>query len=185
MTSRDATDLIDLLRRHALERGGDFELSSGGESSVYVDVKQVSLTGRGAAAIGRGFWEVLQRVAPQAAAVGGMTLGADPLVTATTLAARNDGSDLSALIVRKAQKGHGTGKRVEAPDTLEAGAEILAVDDVCTTGGSTIEAIEQMREAGFRVDHAVCVVDREAGATANLADIDVELHSLFRLSELT
>lgn len=176
--------LRTLVREHAVEYG-EFELSSGGTTSVYVDIRQVSLTGQGAELIGRLFWKRILDLEPGAGAVGGMTLGADPLVTATTLAARQRDSDLCGIIVRKAGKGHGTGRRVEAPDAIPDGAPVVAVDDTTTTGTSTLEAVEQMRGAGFEVDHALSVVDRESGATERLADAGVALHSLITLSELT
>ena len=185
MTSPKPHDeLSKLLRQHALERG-EFELSSGGTSSVYVDVRQVSLSGRGATHIGDAFWQLIQQIEPDAEAVGGMTLGADPLVTATTVTAFEKGRDFDGILVRKASKEHGTGERVEAPSVLEPGSVVVAVDDTVTTGGSTIDAVEQMREAGFEIRHALCVVDREAGARENLAEVGVTLHSLYTLSELT
>lgn len=176
--------LSEMLRRLALEHG-DFELSAGGTTSVYVDVRQVSLTGRGASLIGRAFWDRIREVEPEARAVGGLTLGADPLVTATSLAARGDDRALDGILVRKASKSHGTGERVEAPDLLDDGDCVVALEDTVTTGGSTREAVEQMREAGFEIRHALCVVDRQAGGRENLDAIDVELHSLFTLDQLT
>jgi orotate phosphoribosyltransferase len=183
-TDNAASDLRDRLQKFALEHG-EFELSSGGTTSVYVDVRQVSLTSRGAALIGEAFWQHIRQLAPDARAVGGMTLGADPLVTATSLAAEADGHTLDGILVRKASKSHGTGQRLEAPDILEPGDTIVALEDTVTTGNSTLEAVEQIREAGFEVDHALCVVDREAGGSENLAAHDIELHPLFTLSELT
>lgn len=176
--------LRTLVREHAVEYG-EFELSSGGTTSVYVDIRQVSLTGRGAQLIGRLFWKRILDREPGAGAVGGMTLGADPLVTATTLAARRRDSNLCGIIVRKADKEHGTGRRIEAPDAIPEGAPVVAVDDTTTTGSSTLEAVEQMRQAGFRVEHALSVVDREAGASDRLADAGVELEPLLQLSDLT
>ena len=175
--------LRELLQRLALEHG-EFELSAGGTTSVYVDARQVSLTGQGACLIGQAFWERVREIEPDARAIGGMTLGADPLVTATSLAAHHDGRDLEGILVRKASKDYGTGERVEAPSILEPGDHVVALDDTVTTGGSTIDAVEQMREAGFTIRHALCVVDREAGARENLAEAGVELHSLFALSDL-
>ncbi len=177
-------ELRDLLRRLALEHG-EFELSAGGTTSVYVDVRQVSLTGRGAALIGTALWRMIDDISPEARAVGGMTLGADPLVTATSLAAEADGRTLEGILVRKAPKEHGTGDRLETPSILEAGDRVVALEDTVTTGGSTLEAVEQMREAGFRIAHALCVVDREAGGSEHLASHGVDLHPLFTLSELT
>lgn len=175
--------LREMLRRLALERG-EFELSAGGTTSVYVDVRQVSLTGRGASLIGEAFWDRIRDLDPEARAVGGLTLGADPLVTATSLAAHRSGRPLEGILVRKASKAHGTGERVEAPAILGSGDRVVALEDTVTTGGSTREAVEQMRHAGFTVDHALCVVDREAGGREHLAEIDVELHALFTLDEL-
>jgi len=176
--------LRTLVREHAVDYG-EFELSSGGTTSVYVDVRQVSLTGRGADLIGRLFWERILERQPGAGAVGGMTLGADPLVTATTLAARRDDSELAGIIVRKSGKEHGTGRRVEAPDSIPAGAPVVAVDDTTTTGQSTLDAVERIRAAGFEVERALSVVDRESGATDLLAEAGVELEPLLRLSDLT
>ena len=175
--------LLSLLRRLALEEG-DFELSSGGSASVYVDVRQVSLTAPGADLIGQSIWEKIRQVDPEARAVGGLTLGADPIVTATSLAALADDYELSGILVRKASKEHGTGERVEAPAILSHGDRVVAVEDTVTTGNSTLEAIEQMRQAGFDIEHAVCVVDREAGGADNLAEAGVALHSIFTLSDL-
>jgi len=175
--------LEELLGRLAVEQG-EFELSAGGTTSVYVDVRQVSLTGRGAALIGEALWEQVRERDPNARAVGGLTLGADPLVTATSLAAHRAGRALEGILVRKASKTHGTGERVEAPDILGDGDRVVALEDTVTTGGSTREAVEQMRHAGFTVDHALCVVDRQAGGGEHLADIDVELHALFTLDDL-
>jgi orotate phosphoribosyltransferase len=183
-TDKTDSDLRGRLRQFALEHG-EFELSSGGITSVYVDVRQVSLTGRGAALIGGAFWQKICQLAPDARAVGGMTLGADPLVTATSLAADADDQPLDGILVRKASKSHGTGQQLEAPDLLEPGDTVVAVEDTVTTGNSTLEAVEQLREAGFDVDHALCVVDREAGGRDNLASHDIQLHPLFTLSELT
>lgn len=180
---RDA--LAALLCERSLRTGGDFELASGQSATVYVDVKKTVLSGRGAELIGAGLWQLVRQTAGQAGAVGGLTLGADPLVTAISMAAwQQDGRDLGAVIVRKEAKGHGTQQYLERPSTVADGDEIVAVDDVITTGGSTLTAIERMRDEGLSVEHAVCVVDRQAGGTKALADAGVELHSLFTLSEL-
>ncbi len=176
-------ELASLLCERSV-RTGDFELASGKSASVYVDVKKTVLTGRGATLVGRGLWQLVERVSPDAAGVGGLTLGADPLVTAISMAAWDDERDLAAVIVRKEAKGHGTQQYLEGPDTLGEGSEVVAVDDVITTGGSTLDAIERMRASGLVVRHAVCVVDREDVGAERLADAGVELHRLFKLSEL-
>lgn len=183
MSSSSRSELARLLRTHSVRRG-QFELSSGQTSDVYVDVKATSLTGGGADLIGRLLWELIEDLSPRPRAIGGLTLGADPLVTAVALTAHRLGAELEAVIVRKESKGHGTGRAIEAPPILEQGARIVAVDDVITTGGSTLAAIESMREAGFVVDQAICVVDREASGRQALADAGVTLHALFTLAEL-
>lgn len=177
-------ELGELLRARSL-RIGEFKLASGATANAYMDVKKTGLSGRGADLLGRALWALAQQASPAANAVGGLTLGADPLVTAIALAAwQQDQRDLSAVIVRKEAKGHGTRQYLERPDLLAQPEEIIAVDDVITTGGSTLEAIARMRDEGFQVAHAICVVDRESGGAKNLAAVGVTLHSLFTLSEL-
>ncbi len=183
MSNSARAQLADLLRAHSV-RQGRFELSSGEVSDVYVDVKSTSLTGAGADLIGRLLFELVADLDPRPEGIGGLTLGADPLVTAVSLTAHLQGTDLAALIVRKEAKGHGTGRAIEAPPTLEKGARVVAVDDVVTTGGSTLVAIEAMRQAGFVVEDAVCVVDRQAQGRQALADAGVTLHALYALDEL-
>lgn len=175
--------LESLLLEHSVLTGS-FVLASGETSDVYVDVRKTALRGDGALAIGRAFIELLDQHAPHAVAAGGLTLGADPLVTATAIAASLQDRDVAAVIVRKEAKGHGTGKRIEQPREPVQGDEIVAVDDVVTSAGSTIRAIEALRSSGYAVNHAFCVVDRQAGGRQALADIGVKLHALFSLDEL-
>lgn len=183
MSDLERAQLAELLCTHSL-REGRFELASGEVSDIYVDVKATSLTGRGADLIGGLFCDIITSLVPRPKAIGGLTLGADPLVTAAALNAFHRGLDLDAIIVRKQIKSHGTSQAVEAPPTLDAGDAVVAVDDVVTTGASTLAVIASMRKAGFVVDHALCVVDRQAqGAQALLAE-GVTLHSLFTLQEL-
>lgn len=182
-TANNPDELADLLCERSVKTG-DFELASGQSASVYVDVKKTALTGRGATLVGRGLWKLVQKASSEAKGVGGLTLGADPLVTAISMAAWEDGDDFAAVIVRKEAKGHGTQQYLERPDTLSEGDEVVAVDDVITTGGSTLDAIERMRDAGLVVRHAVCVVDREDVGPEKLAEAGVEMHRLFTLSEL-
>ncbi len=175
--------LAELLRTHSL-RDGDFTLASGQRSSVYVDVKSTSLTGEGASLIGSLLFDLFLQADPEAQGIGGLTLGADPLVTAISLAAHHKGHDIAALIVRKEPKGHGTERFVEAPPTIPEGATVIVVDDVITTAGSTCTALQRLRAEGFVVEHALCVVDREAGGRQALENEGVQLHALFSLSEL-
>ena len=141
-------------------------LSSGLRSNFYIDCKQVSLDAEGAYLIGELFHAVIDAVAPQAIAVGGLTLGADPLATATSIASFQAGRPRNAFIVRKEAKGHGTGQWLESAG-LAAGSPVVILEDVVTTGASTLRAIERARGAGLTVVHALGLVDRlEGGAEA-------------------
>jgi orotate phosphoribosyltransferase len=154
--------LLDLLRTHAFERRS-VTLSSGRTSNFYIDCKQVSLTAEGHFLIGQLFRAVIDRVAPQAEAVGGLTLGADPLVSATSLMSFLAGRPLHGFLVRKEPKGHGTGQWLEGRARLRAGMQVVILEDVVTTGGSTLRAIERARGAELEVVHVVALVDREEG----------------------
>lgn len=179
----DRTTLSRLLTEHSV-RTGDFLLASGQTSSVYMDVKKTSLTGHGAHLIGLGMWQLARTIDPESTAAGGLTLGADPILTAMSIAAYQNQARLDAIIIRKSSKSHGTMQFLEMPDRLKPGQSVIAVDDVITTAGSTLEAIGRLRDAGFVVQHAICVVDRQAGGQNALLAADVQLHSLFLLDDL-
>ncbi len=153
--------LLELLRTRAFAER-EVTLSSGAKSNFYIDCKQVSLDAEGACLIGELFHLVIEEVAPRAVAVGGLTLGADPLATATSIAGWHAGRPRSAFLVRKEPKGHGTNQWVESP-ALAAGAEIVVVEDVVTTGAATLKAIERARTAGLVVVHALAIVERLEG----------------------
>jgi orotate phosphoribosyltransferase len=160
--------LLELLKRDSFAER-EVTLSSGLKSNFYIDCKQVSLSAEGACLIGQLFHEVIEEVAPQAVAVGGLTLGADPLATATSVLGFQAGKPRAAFIVRKEPKGHGTGQWIESPQ-LAPGASVVILEDVITTGASTLRAIERARGAGLTVLHAVGIVDRaEGGREAVLA----------------
>ena len=156
--------LLDLLARISF-RLGRFQLSSGGTSDYYIDCRTTTLHAEGARLTGLAILDLLREHNLGPAAVGGLTLGADPVVSAVAIASaqRAQSDPASTLIhgflVRKAEKAHGTGRRIEG--FCQAGAPVLVVDDVCTTGASTIAAIEATREAGMKVIAAVCLVERE------------------------
>jgi len=171
-----------LLSRLALEayRHGQFTLASGRSSAHYVNCKPVALSGSGLALLGP---TLLDLVDADAVAVSGLTLGADPLVSSVAMAAAQRGRDLDALIVRKEAKGHGTGAWLEGP-LPAAGARVTVLEDVVTTGGSSIKAVTQLREAGYQVSRVVTIVDREEGGAAAMAAAELELVCLFRLSEV-
>ena len=172
--------LLERLAQEAYRRG-QFTLASGRESEHYVNCKPVSLSGSGLALISSG---MLDHVDAEAIAVAGLTLGADPLVSGVAMAAALVGRSLDALIVRKQAKGHGTGAWLEGP-LPQKGALITVLEDVVTTGGSSLKAVHQLREAGFVVNRVITLVDREEGGAAVMAAADLELVSLFRLSEVS
>jgi orotate phosphoribosyltransferase len=153
--------LLELLRTLAFQER-EVVLSSGRTSNFYIDCKQVSLNAEGALLIGELFHAVIDEIAPAAVAVGGLTLGADPLATATSLVSFQRGRPRAAFLVRKEPKGHGTNQWLESTK-LAVGAGVVILEDVVTTGASTLKAIERARQAGLHVIHAVGLVDRLEG----------------------
>jgi orotate phosphoribosyltransferase len=154
-------ELLELLATNSF-RLGEFTLSSGGKSEYYIDCRTTTLHARGAELTGRVFVDLIQQQGWQPQAVGGLTMGADPIVVATSVISSQMGAPIHGFLVRKAEKAHGMGRRVEG--FQEKGARVVIVDDVCTTGGSTIQAIEAAREFGFNIAGVACLVERlEAG----------------------
>jgi orotate phosphoribosyltransferase len=149
--------LLDLLAGISF-RLGEFTLSSGAKSDYYIDCRTTTLHAQGAALTGQVFLELLEQQGWQAAAIGGLTLGADPIVVAASVISSQKGAPVHGFLVRKSEKAHGMGRRIEG--FQEKGARVVIVDDVCTTGGSTIQAIEAAREFGFNVIGAACLVER-------------------------
>ncbi len=177
----DRERLVALLKRDAL-RTGTFTLASGRTSHYYVDGRKVTLSAAGAAVIGAG---VLERLSgyPEVVAVGGLTMGADPIVGATLALAGASGRDaLRGFLVRKEAKAHGTGNRVEGP--LEPGATVAILDDVATTGGSSIQAVEAVEEIGCRVAVVIVVLDRLEGAAAAFGARGLRFESLLTIRDL-
>lgn len=147
-------ELVRLLATKSF-RLGEFKLSSGGTSDYYIDCRTTTLDARGAQLTGQVFLEEIQRRGWKAQAIGGLTLGADPIVVAVAVVS----GTVDGFVVRKAEKQHGTGQRIEG--FREKGAKVVIVDDVCTTGSSTVQAIEAAREFGFEVVGVMCLVERE------------------------
>ena len=158
-------ELLKLVKEKALKKG-KFTLSSGKTSDYYLDGKQVTLDPQGILLLAKVVLGMLHGV--QADAVGGPTLGADPIAAAVSLLSSQTGKPLKAFIVRKEEKKHGTGKRIEGP-ALEKGDRVVAVEDVVTSGKSVLEAIREIEKAGARVVKVICLVDREEGAAGLLA----------------
>jgi orotate phosphoribosyltransferase len=149
--------LLELLATNSF-RLGEFTLSSGGKSDYYIDCRTTTLHAHGAELTGRVFLELMQQHGWRPQAVGGLTMGADPIVVATSVISSQAGAPIHGFLVRKAEKTHGMGRRVEG--FQEKGARVVIVDDVCTTGGSTIQAIEAAREFGFDIAGVACLVER-------------------------
>ena len=157
-----------------------FTLTSGRHSHYYVDCKQTTLHPEGAYLCGELLFDRLKGLG--LGAVGGLTLGADPLVSVISLVSHVRGEPLCAAIVRKAAKGHGTGRWVEGPATTDL--PVAVVDDVCTTGKSTVEAVKRLRDAGFNVTHALAIVDRNEGGREALENCGLTLDALFNMDDI-
>lgn len=164
MTQDIREQLLDLLAANSF-RLGEFTLASGIKSDYYIDCRSTTLQAQGAELTGRVFLELLQSQGWKPRALGGLTLGADPIVVATAVISTQAGTPVQGFLVRKAEKTHGMGRRIEG--FQEKGAAVVIVDDVCTTGSSTIDAIEAARDFGFKVIGVACLVEREeAGGRA-------------------
>ena len=207
------TALLDLIATLSFKLG-DFTLASGQKSDYYIDCRTTTLHAEGGRLAGLVLYDLIRERIPSAVAVGGLTMGADPLVSNTAsasawaLADYDEILELTAgleldeadpgpapslihgFLVRKAEKAHGTARRVEG--FLDPGAQVVIVDDVCTTGGSTITAIEATREAGMVVAGVLCLVDREQGGRLNIeralaevpADEDIPFLSIFTATDV-
>ena len=170
-------ELLKMLKEKCY-RKGDYTLSSGKKSEHYVNCKPVTLTGRG---LTLAAMMLLEHV--ETPVVAGLTLGADPLVSGVAVCSALDMRLVDALIVRKEPKGHGTGAWIEGPEFPE-GTKVTVLEDVTTTGGSAIKAVEKLRDAGYVVERVVTVVDRQEGAIEALATADLELRRLFTIEDL-
>jgi orotate phosphoribosyltransferase len=163
-TDSYAQQLLALLARTSFKLG-QFKLSSGGTSDYYIDCRTTTLHAEGGRLTGHAILELLERHGIEAEAVGGLTMGADPIVSNVATASawraqKQPGAPLlHGFLVRKAEKAHGTGRRIEG--FCREGARVVIVDDVCTTGASTIAALEAAKEAGMIVAAVVCIVERE------------------------
>lgn len=157
--------LLRHITDHALRTDGPFVLRSGESSSWYLDARQTTFSGTGATLVGRA---VLEFVPDDVVAVGGMTMGADPIAVATAIAAAGAGRDLVAFSVRKAPKDHGVGGRLVGP--VGSGSRVTVLEDTTSTGGALVEAIDALRAEGVVVVNAVAIVDRSSGRTAAAMD---------------
>ncbi|MFH1625125.1 MAG: orotate phosphoribosyltransferase [Pseudomonadota bacterium] len=170
--------LLELLKQKSYERG-KFILASGRESDFYIDGKQTTLSAEGSYLVGRVFYNVIKSYKVPIEGVGGLTLGADPIVTAISLISYLEGSPVEAFIIRKEPKKHGKSLWVEGRKNLSKGARVAIVEDVITTAGSTLKAIHRANEEGFDVVKVLALIDREEGGRENLVKEGYELEAIF------
>jgi orotate phosphoribosyltransferase len=173
----DRADLLAAIKANAIVRG-DFVLSSGAHASSYVDLRRVTLDGRLAPLVGRVLLDLTWDLGYEA--VGGLTLGADPVATAMMHAAARRGTPVDAFVVRKEAKEHGMQRRIEGPDVR--GRRVLAVEDTSTTGNSVLTAVDALRAAGAQVVGVAVLVER--GAAAKVAERGLPYRPAYVLSEL-
>lgn len=183
MTQEERAELMRIVRELSYEQR-EVTLASGRKSNFYFDGKQTTLHPRGGLLVGKAFYDAVKRFAGPIDGVGGLTLGADPIATATSIAAQLEGVDLAAFIIRKEPKGHGTGQWLEGRKNLPPGSRVIIVEDVTTTGGSSIKAVERAREEGLEVAGIVTLVDREEGARENVEGQGIALRAVFTRTEV-
>ena len=169
-------ELLELLKKYAYKKG-EFTLSSGKTSEHYVNCKPVTLSGRGLTLA-----SLLMLKEVETKVVAGLTLGADPLVSGVAVCSALDGRMIDALIVRKEPKGHGTQAWIEGPLPAKD-TKITVLEDVVTTGASSIKAVEKLRESGYVVERVVSIIDRQEGGVDAMKAADLELKSLFTLED--
>ncbi len=175
---RDRRRLLHMLRELSFERRS-VTLASGRPSDFYIDCRRTALTAEGHFLIGRLLWSEIRKNAPEARAVGGMTLGADPLSSSVSLTSYLAGQPLTAFIVRKEPKGYGTGQWIEGRALLVRGDKVAIVDDVVTSGGSTLKALEHVKEEGLDPIACFALVDRGEGGREAIEARGVKLHALY------
>lgn len=171
--------LLDLFCQVAYKEG-EFVLSSGQSSHYYINGKQVTLHAQGGLAVGR---SLLAIVPTEAVAIAGLTLGADPLVTAVSVVGAYEGRLLTPLIVRKEAKGHGTQAYIEGP-TLASDSPVVVLEDVVTTGQSALKAVDRLRQAGYQVNHIIALVDRLQGGAELYQQQGLQFQTLFSIQDI-
>jgi len=178
------SELIDLLEQNALQRG-QFTLASGKQASYYLDCRQITLHPKGAALIGHSMLDSIQSTADETGvtpdAVGGMAIGADPITASIVTVAGLRDLALFGFMVRKEPKGHGTGKQVEGP--VKPGQKVVIVEDVITSGGSALKAVEAARAFGLEVLYVLAIIDRLAGGQEAFAKQGLELKTLMTVRD--
>ncbi len=176
----DPVVLKELIRANAL-KFGDFVLASGKKAKYYCDSKQVTLDSAGLRLVGEGILDIVQSMPFKIQAVGGMAIGADPITASVLCAAAAHGVALKGFMVRKEAKDHGTQKFLEGP--VQPGDDVIIVEDVVTTGGSSLKAIERCKEFGLNVKAVVAILDRMEGGRENFEAAGYSLYSLFTICD--
>jgi orotate phosphoribosyltransferase len=176
---QDKSELFDLLKTKALSRG-KFILSSGKESNFYLDARLVTLSAAGAYLTARIMLDMIKD--EDIDAIGGPTLGADPMVGAIASLSHQAGRPINTFIIRKAPKPHGKQQQIEGP-LLKEGGSVVIIDDVATTGKAFVESIEILQKMNIKIKKAICVIDRGEGALEALAKLNVPLKSIFTIAE--
>lgn len=171
--------LLDLLCTTAYKEG-DFTLSSGQKSTYYINGKLVTLHPQGGKLIGQ---VLLPMISEDTVAVAGLTLGADPIISAVSVVAAYEGRSLTALIVRKEAKGHGTNVYIEGP-ALPPNSAVVVLEDVVTTGHSAMKAVERLRDAGYTVNQVITLVDRQQGGAEFYQQQGIKFQSVYTIADL-
>ncbi len=174
----DRSRLMELIKERSL-KFGDFTLASGKKAKYYLDCKQVTLHAEGLRLIAQGLLEQLRDVSFDA--IGGMSIGADPIIAGVLTVAAEQGRPLEGFLVRKEPKGHGTQRYLEGP--LQPGQKVAILEDVVTTGGSSLKAIERVRDFGAEPVVVAAIIDRLEGGKANFSSAGLELRSLLTIKD--
>lgn len=176
--------LIELIRQRAFRVSDreEFVLSSGKRSPYYFDLKKVSYSPEGQYLIGKLLYERIKELGLKSRYAGGLTLGADPLATAIARYSYDMSDPVEAFVIRKEPKGHGTARQIEG--NVREGESVIILEDVVTTGGSTIKAIEAARKAGLRVEAVVALLDRKEGGSQNIEKQGVPFYSILSIEDI-
>ncbi|MDY0190352.1 MAG: orotate phosphoribosyltransferase [Desulfuromonas sp.] len=183
MLEQERSELMEIVRKLSYEQR-EVTLASGRKSDFYFDGKQTTLHPRGAVLVGRAFYAALSNFADAVEGVGGLTLGADAIATATSMTSSLLGNPIPAFIIRKEPKGHGTGQWLEGRKNVPQGSKVVIVEDVVTTGGSSVKAIERARAEGLEVLGVITLVDREEGGQETFAQLNIPFYAIFTKSQV-
>jgi orotate phosphoribosyltransferase len=183
MTTEERNELMQIVRELSYEER-EVTLASGRKSNFYFDGKQTCLHRSGGLLVGKAFWDVVKTFDGPIDGVGGLTLGADPIATATSIAAALEGTPVHAFIIRKEPKGHGTGQWLEGRKNLPLGSRVVILEDVTTTGDSSLKAVTRAQEEGLKVMGIITLVDRQEGAQENITAAGQVLKAVFTREEV-